>query len=60
MLKKYPGETGLDSLFRSRGCTKETAFLLITDLSHQSIRDSLMLRAERGIDPKYCCFKVDA
>ena len=36
--------------YRSRKCIKETAFLLITDQSHQSIRDSLMRRAERGKD----------
>ena len=52
MWKKHPGETGLDSFFayRSRESTKEAAFLLITDLSHQSILDSLKRRAERGED----------
>ena len=36
--------------YRSRECIKETAFLLITDQSHQHIRDSLMRRAVRGKD----------
>ena len=61
MWKKHPDETGVDIglikqawilfiAYRTRECINETAFLLITDQSHQSIRDSLMQRTERGED----------
>ena len=60
-MKLGPDETGMDSFFflffayRSREYINETVLLLITDKSHQSIRDSLMNRNERGEDLNLAC-----
>ena len=43
-------ERGVKEAYRSREHINDTVLLLITDKSHQSIRDSLMSRTERGED----------